>query len=159
MHGSKFAVASAMSLLLAGRMMADCAPTVTVQVPVTACRSGQATAATIGVPGATYSWTIDGGTIVGDATGDHITIALGTAAKATVSVAMTADGCVSHGIGVIPLHAPFDIFVAAIPAAHANEPLTISWSYNNGTPMRQTIAGDFGTVSLPLEARSYTDTP
>jgi hypothetical protein len=139
--------------------MADCTPTVTVQVPATACKSGQATAAVLGVPGATYSWTIDGGTIAGDATGDHITIALGTTAKATVSVAMTADGCVSHGIGVIPLHAPFDIFVAAIPASHANEPLTISWSYSNGTPARQTIAGDFGAMLLPLDARSYTYTP
>jgi len=147
------------AFIAAVRLSADCAPTVPVQVPVTACKSGQATAAVIGIPGATYSWTIDGGTIVGDATGDQITIALGTAAKATVSVAMTADGCVSHGVGLITLHAPFDVRVAAIPAAHANEPLTISWAYDNGTPVRQTIAGDFGTVSLPLGARSYTYTP
>jgi len=155
----KISLIAVAAFVAAARLSADCAPTVAVQVPATACRSGQATAAVTGVPGATYSWTVDGGTIVGDATGDHITIALGTAAKATVSVAMTADGCVSHGTGLIPLHAPFDVHVAAIPAAHANEPLTILWSYDNGTPARQTIAGDFGTISLPLDARSYTYTP
>src|SRR2546426_186101 len=51
------------------------------------------------------------------------------------------------------------VHLAAIPTARANEPLTIAWSYDNGTPVRQTISGDFASVSLPLNARSYTYTP
>jgi hypothetical protein len=159
MPGRKsFAIVVFLSLA-AVRLAADCPSTVVVQVPVTACKSGTATASVLGVPGASYAWTIDGGTIVGDATGDHIVITLGTAAKAVVSVTMTAAGCVSHGAGLITLRAPFDVHVAAIPAARANEPLTVSWSYDNGTPAQQTISGDFGTVSLPPTARSYSYTP
>lgn len=153
-----FAIVFALSLA-ALRLAADCPSSVVVQVPVTACKSGTATAAVLGVPGAAYAWTVDGGTIVGDATGDHIVISLGTGAKTVVSVTMTADACVSHGAGLITLRAPFDVHVAAIPASHADEPLTVSWSYDNGTPAQQTISGDFGTVSLPPGARSYSYTP
>ena len=159
MLGSKsFAIILLLSLT-AVRLAADCPSTVIVQVPVTACKSGKATAAVIGVPGASYAWTVDGGTIAGDATGDHIAITLGTGAKAVVSVTMTAGGCVSHGAGLITLHAPFDVHVAAIPASRANEPLTVSWLYDNGTPAQQTISGDFGSVSLQPSARSYSYTP
>ncbi|HXA16984.1 MAG TPA: hypothetical protein VN380_08335 [Thermoanaerobaculia bacterium] len=159
MHGRRSFAIALVSIIAAARLMADCSPAVTVQVPVTACKSGTATAAVLGVPGASYAWTIDGGTIVGDATGDHIVLSLGTAAKTVVSVTMTTAGCVSHGAGLITLRAPFDVHVAAIPAARASEPLTVSWSYDNGTPAQQTISGDFGTVSLPPAARSYSYTP
>ena len=73
-------------LLTGGRLMADCSPSVTVQVPVAACKSGTATAAVIGAAGATYAWTVDGGTIIGDAAGDRINISLGANTAATVSV-------------------------------------------------------------------------
>lgn len=147
-------------LLAAARLMADCSPFVTVQVPVAACKSGTATAAVFGVAGATYAWTVDGGTIAGDAAGDRINISLGTNTTATASVTVTSGGCVSHGNGVIALHDPFNVRIAAIPAAHAGEPLTISWAYDNGAPAHQTISGaDFGNVSLEPSVRSYTYTP
>ncbi|HXH40748.1 MAG TPA: hypothetical protein VNN08_19105, partial [Thermoanaerobaculia bacterium] len=105
-------------------------------------------------------WTVDGGQIVGDASGDHITIALGTKTTATVSATMTADGCLSSGTGVIALQDPFTINLAAIPPARASEPLTILWAYVNGSPAQQTISGvDFGVVTLAPGARSYTYTP
>jgi hypothetical protein len=72
---------------------------------------------------------------------------------------MTSGGCVSHGNGVIALHDPFNVRFATIPPASASEPLTISWSYENGAPARQSITGDFGTVSLAPGIRSYTYTP
>jgi hypothetical protein len=148
------------SLLTGARLIADCSPSVTVQVPVAACKSGTATAAVTGVAGATYAWTVDGGTIAGDAAGDRVNISLGTNAAATVSVTMTAAGCVSHGSGVIALHDPFNVRIAAIPAARAGEPLTISWAYDNGAPAHQTISGaDLGNVSLESSIRSYTYTP
>lgn len=161
MHGMKSTLAFAIiSLLTGARLMADCSPSVTVQVPVAACKSGTATAAVTGLPGATYAWAVDGGTIVGDAAGDRINISLGTTATATASVTMTSAGCVSHGSGVIALHDPFNVRIAAIPAARADEPLTISWAYENGAPAHQTISGaDFGNVSLEPSVRSYTYTP
>ena len=161
MYSMKSTVAFAIISLLAGTpMMADCSPSVVVQVPVAACKSGTATAAVTGPPGATYAWTVDGGTIVGDAAGDRVNISLGTNATATASVTMTSGGCVSHGSAVIALHDPFNARIAAIPAARAGEPLTISWVYENGAPAHQTISGaEIGTVSLEPGIRSYTYTP
>ena len=138
---------------------AECVPTISVQVPATACKSGTATVGVIAVAGATYAWTVDGGQIVGDAAGDHITIVLSASAKATASVTLTSGDCVSHGSGVIALHDPFGVQVAAIPAVHAGEPVTVIWSYANGTPGQQTISGDFGTVVLAADVRNYTFTP
>lgn len=150
---------SLISFLPVLHLHADCSPTVAVQVPATACKSGTATAGVIAVPGATYAWTVDGGQIAGDASGDHITITLGTNAKATASVTMTSGDCVSHGSGVIALHDPFGVRVTPIAAGHAGEPLTIIWNYDNGAPGQQTISGDFGVVTLAPDVRSYTYAP
>jgi hypothetical protein len=147
------------SFVPALHLHADCSPTVSVQVPATACKSGTATAGVIAVPGATYAWTVDGGQISGDAAGDHIAIVLGTTAKATASVTLTSGDCVSRGSGVIALHDPFVVRVVTIPAGRAGEPLTIIWTYENGTPGQQTISGDFGTVALAPDVRNYTYTP
>jgi hypothetical protein len=152
-------VLSLLSFLPALHLQADCSPTVAVLVPATACKSGTATAGVIAVPGATYAWTVDGGQIAGDAAGDHITITLGTNAKATASVTMTSGGCVSHGNGVIALHDPFGVRVVPIAAGRAGEPLTVIWNYDNGAPGQQTISGDFGVVALAPDVRNYTYTP
>jgi hypothetical protein len=152
-------VIALISFLTAIHLQADCSPTVVVRVPATACKSGTATASVIAVPGATYAWTVDGGQIASDAASDHITIVLGTNAKATASVTVTAGDCVSRGNGVIALHDPFSVRVITIPAARAGEPLTILWAYDNGTPAQQTISGDFGLATLAADGRSYTYTP
>ena len=152
-------VMALISFLTAVQLRAACSPTVVVQVPATACKSGTATASVIVVPGATYAWTVEGGQIAGDAAGDHISIVLGTNAKATASVTLTAGECVSHGNGVIALHDPFGVHIVTIPAARASEPLTIIWAYDNGTPAQQTISGDFGLVTLAADVRNYTYTP
>ncbi|HXH40204.1 MAG TPA: hypothetical protein VNN08_16360, partial [Thermoanaerobaculia bacterium] len=160
MPGKKSFFGFILTSLLTVRLAADCLPAVVVEVPPAACKSGSATAAVVGVPGATYAWTVAGGQIVGDAAGDRITIALGTNATATVSVSMTSGGCVSSGSAVITLHDPFGIRVGAIPTGHASEPLTIVWAYDNGAPAQQTISGgDIGIVTLASDVRSYTYTP
>lgn len=131
-----------------------------VLAPPNACKSGTATVAVIGVPGATYAWTVDGGTIAGDATSDRVNLTFGSNAAATVSVTMTAGGCVSHGSSVIALRDPFNVRVAPIPAAHAGEPLTFSWAYSDGSPARQTItSSDFGAITLAPAVRTYTYSP
>jgi hypothetical protein len=141
------------------RLVAECSSSMAVQAPPTACKSGTATIGVAAVPGATYTWTVDGGTIAGDATRDHITVNLGTNDTVTASVTVNAGTCTSHGSSVIALHGPFGLR-PSIPEAHANEPLTINWTYDNGSPARQTISGsDFGSVTLAPEVRSYTYTP
>ncbi|HEV7484293.1 MAG TPA: hypothetical protein VGQ65_01330 [Thermoanaerobaculia bacterium] len=161
MPGKKSLLTFAIALVIgtAARLVADCSSAVAVQAPPSACKSGTATVAVAAVPGATYAWTVDGGTIIGDAAGDHITIALGTKTTATASVTVIAGSCTSHGSGVIALHDPFAVRTS-IPEAGAGMPLTIQWNYENGSPARQTISGsDFGVLTLPAGARSYTYTP
>ena len=159
MSGKKSFLIVAFALLAAVRLTGECSPTVVVQVPPGACKSGTATVAVAALPGSTFAWIVDGGVIAGDATSDHITIALGTKDKVTASVTVTADGCTSHGDGVIALHDPFAVR-ASIPPAGLGQSLTIVWDYDNGSPSTQTISGsDFGAVTLPSAARSFTYTP
>ena len=149
-----------LSLVTTLRLSGECSSTVTVLAPPNACKSGTATVSVIGVPGATYAWTVDGGTIAGDAASDRVNLTFGSSAAATVSVTMTAGGCVSHGSSVIALHDPFNVRVAPIPAAHAGEPLTFTWTYSDGSPARQTITGsDFGTITLAPAVRTYSYSP
>jgi len=161
MPGRKsFLIVTLLSLVTTVRLSADCPSTVTVLAPPSACKSGTATVAVTGVPGATYAWTVDGATIAGDATSDRVNLTFGAKAAATVSVTMTAGGCVSHGNSVIALHDAFNVQVAAVHDAHASEPLTLSWNYTDGSPARQTITGsDFGTITLAPGVRSYTYWP
>src|ERR1700682_4052167 len=109
---------------------AQCPSTAIVQVSPTACKAGTATAVVVPIAGATYAWTVEGGDIVGDAGADHVTIAFGTSATATVSVTPATASCVAHGSGTVTLHDPFVVHTV-IPSGHAAEPLTISWSYEN----------------------------
>jgi hypothetical protein len=160
MSGKKSFLVMAFVSLVAVRLSGECSSTAVVLAPPNACKSGTATVAVIGVSGATYAWTVDGGTIAGDASTDRVNLTFGVKTAATVSVTMTAGDCVSHGSSVIALHDPFNVRVAAIPAAHAGEPLTFSWTYDNGSPARQTISGsDFGTITLAPGVRSYTYSP
>jgi hypothetical protein len=149
-----------LSLVATLPLSGECSPAVAVLAPPNACKSGTATVGVIGVPGATYAWTVDGGTIAGDAASDRVNLTFGANAAATVSVTMTAGGCVSHGSSVIALHDPFNVRIAPIPAAHAGEPLTLSWTYSGGSPARQTITGsDFSTITLGPAVRTYTYSP
>jgi hypothetical protein len=161
MPGRKsFLVLTFLSLVTTVRLSGECSSTVAVFAPPNACKSGTATVAVTAVPGATYAWTVDGGTIAGDATSDRVNLTFGSNAAATVSVTMTAGGCVSHGSSVIALRDSFNVRVAPIPAARAGEPLTLSWTYSDGSPARQTISGtDFGTITLAPAVRTLTYSP
>src|SRR5438270_12626058 len=133
MSGKKSLLITFLSLVATVRLSGECSSTLAVLAPPNACKSGTATVAVIGVPGAAYAWTVDGGTIAGDAASDRVNLTFGSNSTATVSVTMTAGGCVSHGSSVIALHDPFNVRIAAIPAAHAGEPLTFSWTYSDGS--------------------------
>lgn len=135
-----------------------CSNYVIVQVPQSACKSGTATAAIPPMEGATYAWSVEGGRIVGAADGPQITIALGDAASVTVTVTAVA-GCEVHSSATFPLHDPLVVNTTVSPAS-AGDPVIINWSYEHGTPARQTITGsDFGLVVLAPSARTYTYVP
>lgn len=136
-----------------------CAPIIPILAPLNGCKSGTATVAVTPVPGATYAWTVTGATILNGAGTESLTLALGTTSAAVISVDITTPDCVSQGTAAIVLREPFSVRATAIDG-HANEPVTINWTYTNGTPVTQTLTGsDFGPITLgPLE-RSYTYTP
>lgn len=141
------------------RPVEACSETVVVEAPLNGCKFGTATVAVDSIPGAAYSWTVDGATVLSGAGTSSINLSLGSNASAAVSVDVTAGNCTSHGSAVIALHDPFAVH-ATIPAAHAHQPLTITWSYTNGSPQSQTISGtDFGPITLGAADRSYTYTP
>src|SRR2546423_9310822 len=68
------------------------AETSPLRLPVSACKNGTATAAMPLIAGATYAWTVDGGTIIAGAGTERITMRFGSSDVARVSVT------VSYGI-------------------------------------------------------------
>jgi hypothetical protein len=149
----------AQRLLTSVHPAGTCPETLLVGAPLNGCKFGTATVATDSIPGAAYAWTVDGATVLSGAGTNILNLSLGSSASAAVSVDVTTGDCTVHGSAVIALHDPFAV-QATVPAANAHQPLTITWSYTNGSPQTQTISGtDFGPVTLGAADRSYTYTP
>jgi hypothetical protein len=141
---------------------ADC-PAPAMQLALTGCRFGSAVAAVNPVLGATYSWTIEGGTLLSGAGTERAVIAIGSGQVLKVTATISSPSCgVQTTAGAMALRDPFAIksFTAGGSGA-AGSPRTISWSYDNGTPLAQVVSGsDFAApVTLLPSARSYTYTP
>jgi len=141
----------------------SCPATAQVQLAPTGCRLGSAVAAVDPVDGASYSWTIQGGTLVSGAGTDHILIALGSGQTVKVSVIVNSPACgVQNGTALMALQDPFTVTSFAVTGrTHAGQARTITWSYQNGEPVSQILTGsDFAQpVVLAGAARSYTYTP
>ncbi|HKS23486.1 MAG TPA: hypothetical protein VJZ76_11855 [Thermoanaerobaculia bacterium] len=138
----------------------NCPSTVPLMLPSSGCRFGSAVVAVDPVPGASYSWSIDGGSFLAGAGTERVTIALEGGDSAKVSVAIIAPGCTQSAAGVIALHDSFQVTKLDPGAGLLGQSRTITWSYANGTPTSQVLTGsDFGTVTLPADARSYSYVP
>src|SRR5437764_1220495 len=143
MHGMKSVAIALVSIIAAARLMADCSPTVVVQVPVTACKSGTATAAVLSVPGASYAWTVDGGTLAGSA----VVTAPATRQRAVSKSPVTASTCsaahmvmpylvdacadppvIVDGPSSVVVGTSFQLTVRSQPGAFA------TWTIANGSP-------------------------
>src|SRR5437763_7652057 len=79
------------------------AQTSSLRLPASACKNGTATAATAAIAGATYDWSVDGGSIIAGAGTERITIRFSGAADARVAVTITSGGASSTSAGTIPL--------------------------------------------------------
>ncbi|HKS23488.1 MAG TPA: hypothetical protein VJZ76_11865 [Thermoanaerobaculia bacterium] len=138
----------------------NCPSTVPLMLPSSGCRFGSAVVAVDPVPGASYSWSIDGGSFLAGAGTERVTIALEGGDSAKVSVAIAAPGCTQSAAGVIALHDSFQVTKLDPGAGLLGQSRTITWSYANGTPTSQILTGsDFGSVTLPADARSYSYVP
>src|SRR6266545_2245190 len=112
------------------------------------------------VDGATYSWSVDGGSILSGAGTERILIALEGGNTLSVTAAIAKDGCTTTAAGVMALHDAFTIKTLDAGSGAVGQPRTIAWSFANGEPSTQILSGaDFPSpVSLAPSARSYTFT-
>jgi len=138
----------------------DSCPAIPLLLPPFGCVSGIASAAVSDTHGATYSWNVDGATILGNSGGSRISMKLGTGDSVKVSVTIRTDDCTTTSNGVIKLTNPLDIRDLAANAGMVLQPVTISWEYR-GAATSQTLTGtDFGTaIAIPVDQTSYTYTP
>src|SRR5437773_2487450 len=118
------------------------AETSPLRLPSSGCKNGTATAAIPFIAGASYAWTVDGGTIVnGDGT-ERITIRFNDAAASHVAVIVRSGILSSTWNGTIPLRAPLNIHAITAIATATLAPVTITWSYDNDAePATQTLSG------------------
>lgn len=140
---------------------ATCAPTVPVRVPLLACRFGTAEAQVEPIPGATYAWTVEGGTIVSGNGTPAVLLGFGGAFSVAARVTVTQDGCVSAGAAVLNLRDPLQATVSA-PDANVGTPVRLTWSYNTAEQILTQVLQlpDVATpIRLPPDARSYVFTP
>jgi hypothetical protein len=145
---------------LAGPNADTCPSTVPLMLPSSACRFGTAVVVVDPVPGASYSWSIDGGSFLAGAGTERVTIALDGGNSAKISLAITAPGCTQSAAGVIALHDSFQIAKLDSGSGLLGQSRTITWEYANGAPSSQLLTGsDFGTVTLSADARSYSYVP
>jgi hypothetical protein len=137
-----------------------CPSTVALLIPSFACRFGMAVVAVDAVPGASYAWSIDGGSFIGGLGTERVTVALGGADTVKIDVAIATPGCTRTASGVIALRDAFVVAKLDAGAGYLGQSRTITWSYANGTPTSQTLSGtDFAPVTLPNDARSYSYVP
>jgi hypothetical protein len=140
---------------------AEC-PTPALFLPLTGCRFGSVVATVNPVDGAIYSWTIEGGTLLSGAGTERVLIGIGSGLTLKVTATISSPSCgVRNAAGVMALRDPFTVkSLSAGGAGAAGQSRTITWSYDNGAPLSQILSGsDFGPVTLPAAARSYTYTP
>lgn len=72
-------------------------PAANVVAPVSVCAAGSSSASVAAQPGATYAWTISGGTITAGQGTDTVSFTAGNSGAVTFGVTVTLNGCVSSG--------------------------------------------------------------
>jgi hypothetical protein len=138
-----------------------CATSVLVRVPLVACRFGTSQAQVEPVPGATYAWAVEGGTILSGNGTPSVLLGFGDALSAVARVTMTHDGCVSTGAAILNLRDPLQAIISA-PDANVDTPVRLTWSYNRTEPvLTQILQLPDGSTPVRLDphVRSYVFTP
>jgi hypothetical protein len=132
-------------------------------VPAFACARGSATASVREIQGATYEWTIEGGTIAGGAGTSRVNVVLTDAKQAKLTCRIVAPACTTTATGVIAVREPLVLGVVVVPqSADVDDSVTISWSYEGeAQPASQLLITDAlpAPVKLAASARSHTFVP
>lgn len=135
-------------------------PSLPMQLPPFGCISGAATAAVNDIAGATYSWSVEGASIVGGNGGSRIELRLGTGDSVKVSVTTHIGDCSTTSDGVIKLTNPPLVHDLAVSAAQVFQPVTITWQHEGDIKSQSLSGTDFDApIALSPDATSYTYTP
>lgn len=131
--------------------------------PAFACARGSATASVREIPGATYEWSIEGGTIAGGAGTSRVNVVLADAKQAKLTCRIAAPACTTTATGVIAVREPLVLGSIVVPqSADVDDSVTISWSYEGeAQPSSQLLVTDAlsAPVKLAASARSHTFVP
>lgn len=147
--------------LLTSRGEAAC-EAVAVSVPSSACRFGTAEASVPLIANATYTWSVERGAITSGQGTRSIQIVLGAASSVSVRVAVTAAGCTTEGVAVIPLVDPLQVTFHGTTQGRVGELFFISWSYNTTKPVLTQhlyLPGQAQPVRLASDVRSHGYVP
>lgn len=132
-------------------------------VPAFACTRGSATASVREVPGATYAWTIEGGTIGSGAGTSRVTVTLNDAKQARLTCVIVAPACTATATGAIAVRDPLVLGAIIAPqSVDIEDSVTIAWSYEGAAePSSQLLITDAlpAPVKLSAGARSHTFVP
>src|SRR5262249_42545023 len=131
--------------------------TITASSPVCANSTNNASVPTAGA-GASYGWTISGGTITSSTTSSNITYVAGTVSPVTLNVSVTnANGCVSNNVRSITITALPDVTITSASAVCYNSVgNTASVPPQTGATYTWTISG--GTITSVNNTSNVTFT-
>ena len=136
--------------------------TFAVEAPLFACARATATVVAPSMPGATYTWSVTGATVVSGQGTNTLVLTLGDGPSAQIQASITGE-CTSTAQAVIAIRSPLVIEKLEVPATSpVNTPVTVTWSYADGlAPASQLLTGDAfdAPVTLGADARSHTFTP
>jgi hypothetical protein len=136
-------------------------PPIAILTPASACRFGTSGAAVEAIPGASYTWAVEGAAITGGDGTNRINLAFGSASGVSLAVTVrTQDGCTRTGAATVALHDPFRLASLFSPSVTLGDPVTISWAIaGTDIPRSQTLTINGASVKTAIGDRNYTFTP
>jgi predicted esterase len=125
------------------------------------CRSANVTLTATEIAGATYSWSVSGGTIVSGAGTRSVVVAPGGGASLTATAQVTtASGCVSRVLHSVALSDGASLSNVIAKSGSVGREIMISWSASQNLLALELKGTDFpNSIAIDPTARSYSYVP
>jgi Domain of unknown function DUF11/PKD-like domain len=130
-------------------------PAATITAPSSVCASAAGNTASVAAQaGATYNWSISGGTITSATNTNAITFTAGASGSVTLNVTVAAGSCTSNGSTTIPIVSSLAVAIAGPNSACPNTPFTLdagpgfsTYAWSNGASTQTiTVAQSVATT-------------
>jgi|GEM_PF-4478801 len=123
----------------------DSCPSVPLLLPPFGCTLGVATAAVNEIPGATYSWSVDGASITSGNGSSRIELRLGSGDAAGVAVSIHRGDCITTSVGIIKLTAPVVLHVSTRDNSDGTHTTTCRYTSSTGTGVKTITVSRYNT--------------